>query len=168
MQAHPHRERSGPLPDSQMPAIDPDYASRSRRRSGRQSLEHNKVYKRAKVIDEIIQSEASFIRQLELVDSLYIQPIIQSQLFSHDYVTHKLFPGMQALLALHRQLYTTLTDAVANSSEGSSDIPVADIFLQIRDYMKVHSDFAPQHAEASMVRHSSLPLATIILTGGPS
>ena len=138
------------LPEEDMPLMSPKERAAVTPRRERKAFENSRRVHRGRIIDEIIETEESFLNQISLVNSLYRAPLAEANILPKSKIDHLLFPGLMGLIAIHQNLLDALKECVQKVKQ-SYLAEIADVFLDFRDFMKVHSDYAPKHATASAV-----------------
>ncbi|KCV70826.1 hypothetical protein H696_03183 [Fonticula alba] len=96
------------------------------------------------VIEEIITSEAEYIKSLEVVVMGYKHTIVSSNMFKdNETLISKIFGNAEDLLVFHREFYATLREISITDV-----LALAQAFLKHRDGFKMYAQYCTNHPVA--------------------
>ncbi|XP_063852672.1 uncharacterized protein LOC135095646 [Scylla paramamosain] len=100
---------------------------------------------RQKVVEEILATEATYLRQLEILDKFFVQPSREKGILPPT-VHHTVFGGLVALQEVSRELYQALLPGKDAKEEEEKD--VGQIFLQLAPFLKAYSTYVKNYQGA--------------------
>lgn len=104
----------------------------------------DKEKRRQEVIFELLQTERDYVRDLELIINLYLNPMRKKKIVSPKDLA-VLFSNIEMLVPVNSLLLKTLSD----SREVYPIIErVGDIFLKVADYLKMYNMYCGNHPYA--------------------
>jgi len=95
----------------------------------------NPVEKKKKLIEELLQTEQSYVNDLEVAVRVFLQPIRDKQLLPGKQEVAALFSNIEAILDVHQQLLADLK-LVADSLDG---VKLSNCFLKYCDLFKFYA-----------------------------
>ncbi|KZT01190.1 uncharacterized protein LAESUDRAFT_731561 [Laetiporus sulphureus 93-53] len=131
-----------------------DIARKAPRRSQMRPVNERREAKRKKVINELHETEKSYVDGLELIYSHFLTPIIASldtpeQLLDRSELT-SIFSNFIDIWNLHRSFYTTLTTFLETSASAHPDEPppLSPVLLAHFPYLSLYTPFVTSFSDA--------------------
>lgn len=84
--------------------------------------------KRNEVVNEVIQTEKTYVQQLETLVNVLINPALEKKIVEKYPVITEMFFQVKNFVTLHQELLKQLESKIASWSPASS---VGDVFLQM-------------------------------------
>lgn len=104
------------------------------------------AYNRAKIIEEIISTERSYVSQLDKL--MEYKDMIKHSTFSHPGV-NSLFNGIETIFAIHKSFLALLEERT--NSTPFANVPMSNLFTQICPFLKAHIAYATNFEEGEYV-----------------
>eukprot|EP01087_Luapelamoeba_hula_P023168 TRINITY_DN846_c0_g2_i2.p1 TRINITY_DN846_c0_g2~~TRINITY_DN846_c0_g2_i2.p1 ORF type:complete len:1317 (+),score=424.44 TRINITY_DN846_c0_g2_i2:225-4175(+) len=98
---------------------------------------HQNPQQRKRVVDEIIETEADYVRDLNVIINVYVLPL-RSQGFSKD-LLNTIFSNVETLFQINTDLLASL--------QGDRDTPdlIGNAFIKVAPFLKMYSVYCANH-----------------------
>eukprot|EP01121_Diplochlamys_sp_Union-15-3_P011158 TRINITY_DN3200_c0_g2_i5.p1 TRINITY_DN3200_c0_g2~~TRINITY_DN3200_c0_g2_i5.p1 ORF type:complete len:260 (-),score=49.27 TRINITY_DN3200_c0_g2_i5:2-754(-) len=110
---------------------------------------------RAKVVEEIITSEFSYVNDLKTLVKHYLKPSKEDSILTDEEVT-SIFSNVEFLLGFNEELYRSLRKALGHiggqspsETEGTKGgARLGDVFIKLGDFLKMYTVYCNNHTKA--------------------
>lgn len=104
---------------------------------------------RNKVAFEILETEKTYVKNLEIVNRVFLQPLRQLSVASDPLITpedlSKIFANLEIILSVHAQLLASLQDRMSKWSRSQQ---IGDIFVTWAPYLKFYTQYVGNYNTA--------------------
>lgn len=99
------------------------------------NAETSRKQKKEKAIQEVIDSEIAYLKQLEIIVKYFKEPLKQRYILSEDEI-EKIFSKIAVLYGLNKELLNIMSD---------SQINIAEAFKMVAPFFKMYSTYAYEY-----------------------
>ncbi|PRP83849.1 calmodulin-binding protein [Planoprotostelium fungivorum] len=104
------------------------------------------IRKRNMVINEIINTERSYVEDLDIIIQIFLIPFKESKLLT-DSVVYEIFSNVEALVGIHQDIAAQMEED-ARKSNGSG---LGDIFVKKSDHLRFYSLFCSNQKRSTNI-----------------
>lgn len=111
----------------------------------------SQLKRRQKIVEEILATEQTYVKNLEIVVDIYMNPLRSNQLISEKSLK-TIFSELPIIMCCNRYLLNTLTTRLKNWNAASSTI--ADVFFHVVDYVEAYSWYVRNFNQSHLTIHT--------------
>jgi len=101
------------------------------------------VEKKSKILKEMIETEKSYVKDLEVVVQIYLQPLRKAQVVSAEEL-RKIFFNIEDVKTVNKEILVELEEIESNLTIQA----ITDIFLKKAERLKVYADYCRNYVAA--------------------
>ena len=98
-------------------------------------------FRRAKIIEEILSTEQSFVKQLQLLVENFRNRIADAEVIDRNKL-NVIFLGLEPLFRIHETFLQKLNNKFSSSALPSHQIQIAKLFLDFCPFLKIHINYS--------------------------